>query len=154
ELGKDFDLQHSLRYGQLPSVYVEDNAQAYLDSYVGTYLREEVQQEGLTRNLAAFSRFLEAASFGQAAPLNISAVARECSVDRKIVEGYFDILEDLLLGTRIPPFTKRAKRRLGQHPKFFFFDVGLFRTLRPRGPLDVKEEIDGASLETLLYEEL
>jgi len=154
ELGGDFDVKRSLRYGQLPSVYVERNPQQYLESYVGTYLREEVQQEGLTRNLAAFSRFLEAASFSQASVLNISAVARDCAMERKAVEGYFNILEDLLLSVRLAPFTRRAKRRLAQHPKFYFFDAGLFRTLRPRGPLDLAEEIDGASLETLLFQEL
>jgi len=66
ELGKDFALNHSLVYGQLPSVYTETDPKSYLESYVRTYLQEEVQQEGLTRNLGAFSRFLETASFSQA----------------------------------------------------------------------------------------
>lgn len=61
---------------------------------------------------------------------------------------------DLLLATRLPVFTRRAKRKLVSHPKFFFFDVGVYRTLRPRGPLDSAEEIDGAALETLVYQEL
>lgn len=154
ELGKSFDLRHSLRFGQLPSVYVERDPAAFLQSYVRTYLREEVQQEGLTRNLAAFSRFLEAASFSQGAALNISAVARDSRVDRKVVEDYFSILEDLLLAVRVPVFSKRTKRRLAAHPKFYFFDVGVYRTLRPRGPLDVPAEIDGAALETLLLQEI
>src|SRR3990167_7325263 len=97
ELGKDFDLSHSLNYGQLPCVYTEENPKAYLESYVKTYLEEEIQQEGFTRNLGAFSRFLEAASFSQGSVLNISSVARDCSVERKVVENYFTILEDLLI---------------------------------------------------------
>lgn len=154
ELGKDFSLAHSLRFGQLPSVYVETDPQAYLESYVQSYLREEVQQEGLTRNLGAFSRFLEAASFSQGASLNISAVASDCGVDRKLAENYFLILEDLLLAMRIPPFTKRAKRQLVAHPKFYFFDAGLFRTLRPSGPLDSPEEAEGPATETLVLQDL
>lgn len=126
----------------------------YLASYVRTYLREEVLQEGLTRNLGAFSRFLEAASFSQASVLNISAVSRECAVERKVVENYFSILEDLLLAYRIPVFTKRARRRMAAHPKFFFFDVGVFQAIRPRGPLDHSAEIPGAALETLVLQEL
>jgi predicted AAA+ superfamily ATPase len=133
---------------------LEKDPEKYLKSYVRTYLREEVQQEGLTRNLGAFSRFLEAASFSQASLLNISAVARDCSVERKVVEDYFTILEDLLLAVRVPAFTKRAKRRMVAHPKFSIFDVGVFRAIRPRGPLDGPEEIEGAALETLFFQEI
>jgi len=154
ELDKDFDLEYSLKYGQLPSVYVEAKPKKYLESYVRTYLEQEVQQEGLTRNLAAFSRFLEAASFSQTNVLNITEVARECSIERKVVESYFNILEDLLIASRVPVFTKKAKRRMVSHPKFYFFDVGVYRTLRPMGPLDMPEEAEGAAYETLLFQEL
>jgi predicted AAA+ superfamily ATPase len=154
ELGGDFNLMHSLKYGQLPCVYTEDNPKAYLESYVKTYLEEEVKEESLTRNLGAFCRFLEAASFSQGAVLNISEVGRECSVERKVVENYFTILEDLLIAYRIPVFTKKAKRRLVAHPKFYFFDVGVYRTLRPMGPLDMPEEVEGIAFETLFFQEL
>jgi predicted AAA+ superfamily ATPase len=154
ELGADFSLEQSLRFGNLPSVYSEDDPADYLASYVHTYLREEIQQEGLTRNLQAFARFLEAASFSQASTLNISEVARDCNVNRKLAEEYFYILEDLLLAHRLPVFSKRAKRRMAAHSKFYFFDAGVFRAIRPKGPLDRPEEIEGAALETLLFQEL
>lgn len=154
ELGDDFDLARALSFGQLPSVPGEEDPKAYLESYVRTYLEEEIRSEGLTRNLGAFSRFLEAASFSQGAVLNVASVARECGVQRKVVEGYFDILDDLLIAHRLPVFTKRARRRLVAHPKFYFFDVGLYRTLRPKGPLDLPGEIDGAAFETLFLQEL
>ena len=154
ELGKDFRFKHSLLYGQLPAACVESDPKAFLQSYVKTYLQEEVQQEGLTRNLGAFTRFLEAASFSQGSVLNISAVASECSVHRKVVEQYFMILQDLLLGHFLPPFTRRAKRRLVHHPKFYCFDAGVYRTLRPQGPLDHPHEIDGPACETLVFQEL
>ncbi len=154
ELGRDFSLESALVHGQLPSVYMESDARKYLESYVQTYLREEIQQEGLARSVSAFSRFLEAASFSQGQPLNISSVARECAVERKVVENYFSILEDLLIGIRLPVFTKRAKRRMALHPKFYLFDTGVYRTLRPMGPLDTPAEAEGAALETLLFQEL
>jgi uncharacterized protein len=154
ELAGAFDLQHSLRYGQLPTAYVEADPQRYLASYAGTYLREEVMAEALTRNLDAFSRFLSAASFSQASVLSIATVARDIGLPRKTVEGYFQLLEDLLLCVRLPVFTRRAKRPMTGHPKFYFFDAGVFRALRPRGPLDAVEEIDGAALETLVLQEL
>jgi len=154
ELVKDFNLAHSLKFGQLPCVYTEKDPKAYLESYVETYLREEIQQEGLTRNLSAFSRFLEAASFSQGSVLNTSGVARECAVERKVVENYFSILEDLLIGCRLPVFMKKAKRRMVAHHKFYFFDVGIYRTIRPSGPLDMPEEMEGVAFETLVFQEL
>jgi predicted AAA+ superfamily ATPase len=154
ELGEDFDPEFSLKYGHLPSAVKESHPQKYLDSYVKTYLEEEVKYEGLTRNLSSFSRFLEAASFSQGSVLNITKVAQECAVQRKVVENYFTILEDLLIGYRLPVFTKKAKRRLTAHPKFYFFDVGVYRNIRPMGPLDLPEEAEGAAFETLLFQEL
>jgi predicted AAA+ superfamily ATPase len=154
ELGPSFDLRRSLQWGQLPAAYVEDDPRAYLRGYVSAYLREEVLQEGLTRNLGAFARFLETISLSQGQLLNVSAVARDARVERKVVEDYVSILEDLLIGVRIASFQKRAKRRVTAHPKFFFFDCGVYRAIRPRGPLDSPEEIEGPALETLLLQEL
>lgn len=154
ELGKDFDLKRALRYGCLPLACTSENPQDYLKSYAATYLREEVQQEGLTRNIGAFGRFLEAASFSQGSVLNMAAVARECAVSAKVVEDYFSILEDLLIAMRLPVFAKRAKRRLIAHPKFYYFDAGVFQAIRPRGPLDAPEHIHGPALETLFLQQV
>lgn len=108
----------------------------------------------MTRNLSSFSRFLETASFSQGQLLNISEISRECQIKRKLAESYFGILEDLLLGVCLAPFQKRARRRITLHPKFFLFDAGVFRAVRPRGPLDAPAEIDGTSLETLVLQHL
>ena len=149
ELGEDFCLPTALNFGLLPSIYHVDNPQHYLETYISSYLREEVLQEGLTRNLSQFARFLETASFSQGSTLNMSEIAREIGIDRKLVGSYFSILEDLLISYSLPIFTKRAKRRLVAHPKFYLFDPGVYRTIRPKGPLDAAEEIDGSGLETL-----
>ncbi|MCX7126036.1 MAG: AAA family ATPase [Gammaproteobacteria bacterium] len=154
ELGTAFDLASALQYGLLPSTLNEADPQAYLKSYVGTYLREEIMQEGLTRNLSAFSRFLEVASFSQGSVLNMSAIAREVGMIQKNVSNYFDILEDLLIGFKIPVFTKRAKRVTVQHPKFYFFDAGVYQVLRPKGLMDTQSEIDGAAYETLFLQSI
>lgn len=154
ELGDDFKLEHSLLYGQLPAVYQEADPKRYLEAYVKTYLEEEIRQEGLTRNLSTFARFLEAASFSQGSVLNISSVARECRVERKSVESYFSIIEDLMIAYRIPVFSRRAKRRLVAHPKFYFFDAGVYRIFRPMGPLDSPDEVEGIALETIFLQEI
>lgn len=152
ELGEEFQLKKALQYGLLPAVIQETAPEKYLQSYIFSYLKEEVMLEGLARNLSAFNRFLEIASFSQAQVLNMHAVSRESQINARTVLNYFDLLYDLLLAYRIPPFTKRAKRRLVHHPKFFFFDVGVFNMLRPKGPFDRPEEIEGAALETLFLQ--
>ncbi|OGV28108.1 MAG: ATPase [Legionellales bacterium RIFCSPHIGHO2_12_FULL_37_14] len=154
ELKDDFSLLSVLQFGLLPSVYHVTDPQHYLETYINTYLREEILQEGLMRNLSQFARFLETASFSQGQVVNMSEIARETGIDRKLVNEYFAILEDLLIGYWLPVFTKRAKRRLIASPKFYLFDPGVYRILRPKGPLDAPEEIEGAALETLFLAHL
>jgi predicted AAA+ superfamily ATPase len=154
ELGETFDLELALRQGLLPLVWDSDHPDETLRAYVSLYLREEVQAEGMVRNIGSFSRFLEAISFSHASVLNTSEVARECEVSRKTVEGYIEILGDLLLSFRLPVFTKRARRHLTSHPKFYWFDAGVFRSVRPAGPLDRPEEIAGTALEGLVAQHL
>jgi predicted AAA+ superfamily ATPase len=154
ELGGAFDLELALRNGMLPVVWDSARPADTLAAYVALYVKEEVQTEGMVRSIPDFSRFLEAVSFSQAAILNTSEVARECEVSRKTVEGYIGILEDLLLSWRLPVFSKRAQRRVAAHPKFYWFDCGVFRSLRPSGPLDRAEEIAGAALEGLVAQHL
>ncbi len=154
ELGSHFHFQKALKTGLIPLVWSGENQEEILRTYLSLYLKEEVQMEGLVRNLGGFSRFLEAVSFSQASVINTSNIARECQVERKVVEGYLQILEDLLLSFRIPVFTKKSKRELSSHPKFYFFDVGVFRSVRPKGPLDVTSDIDGLAVESLVAQHL
>lgn len=154
ELGDQFSLERALEQGLLPVVWSSESPAEALKSYIGTYVREEVQAEGLVRNLGNFHRFLEAISFSQASVLNVSNVARECEVERKTVVGFADLLEDLLLSVRLPVFTRRAKRKLADHPKFYFCDAGIFRSIRPQGPLDAGGDVTGAALEGLVFQHL
>jgi predicted AAA+ superfamily ATPase len=154
ELGDLFKLEDALRTGLIPLVWSAPAADDALQAYIDAYIREEVHQEGLVRNIGGFSRFLEAVSFSHAAVLNTTAIARECEVERKAVENYISILEDLLLAWRLPVFAKRARRALIKHAKLYFFDAGLFRTLRPAGPLDKVAEAEGPALEGLVGQHL
>jgi predicted AAA+ superfamily ATPase len=118
------------------------------------YLKEEVQAEGLVRSIGDFARFLEIISFSHAAELTVSNISRECNVARKTVENYIQVLEDLLLGYTLSVFTKRAQRALAERPKFYLFDAGVYRSLRPHRPLDVPQEIQGAAIEGLVCQHL
>lgn len=154
ELGDNFDLKRALKYGQLPSLIGAESPRELLDTYVGMYLREEIQQEALVRRLEQFAKFMEVAAFSQAQVLSVLSVASDLGVSRNTAESYFQILEDLLLAVRVPVFQKRAKRKITTHPKFYYFDVGVYRALRKKGPLDPEEEIEGVALESLVYQEL
>jgi len=152
EVGEQFNLSFALTYGMLPSVFSHPDPKKYLESYVQTYIKEEVLQEGLTRNVGTFTKFLEIASFSQGSVLNVSEIAREVGHNRTTIVNYFNILDDLLLSRRIPVFTHKAKRKLITHEKFYFFDVGIFNTIRPSGPLDAREIKEGVALESLFLQ--
>ncbi len=153
-LGEAFNLKRALQIGLVPLVWQAPDPQATLAAYASLYLQEEVQAEALVRQIGAFARFLEVISFSHASQLNLAALAREAEIPRKRAESYLKVLEDLLLGYRLPVFQRRAQRQLVQHQKFFFFDAGVFRSLRPQGPLDSPAEIDGLALEGLVAQHL
>ena len=150
----DFSLQDALERGLLPLVVASSSPKEVLHAYASLYLEQEVQLEGWARNVGDFARFLEIVSFSHGSVLNAANVARECAVQRKTVAGYIEVLEDLLLSFRLPVFSRRARRQTSVHPKFYLFDAGVFRSLRPRGPLDRPEEIEGAALEGLVAQHL
>lgn len=154
ELGNKFSLDEALETGLIPVVGKYADRNRALGAYLGLYIREEVEQEGLVRNLDAFARFLEVMSFAHGGVLAPSEIARECSIKRSTVDGYISILDDLLIGFRLPVFTKRAKRRLVAREKFYYFDAGVFRKLRPLGKLDQPSEIAGQALEGLVCQHL
>lgn len=149
-----FDVAQALQRGLLPVVWDSDTPDATLAAYVGLYIREEVQSEGLVRRLDDFARFVEVVSFSHGSVLNVSGVAREAHTNRKTTESFIEILEDLYLAFRLPAFRRRQKRQLSSHPKFYWFDAGVFRSVRPAGPLDRPDEIDGAALEGLVAQHL
>ena len=122
----DFDLLRALNQGLVPSHYRATNPRRALAGYVQDYLKEEVFDEGLTRNVAAFARFFDALAFSHGELLNFSSIARDCGVDSKTVREYFQILVDTLLGVFVEPFARhRSRAIITQAPKFYLFDVGV-----------------------------
>ncbi|MCY4440604.1 MAG: DUF4143 domain-containing protein [Deltaproteobacteria bacterium] len=123
----EFDLLRALNRGLVPQHYDSARHRRALSGYVDDYLKEEVFDEGLTRNVAAFSRFFDALSFCHGELLNYSNVARDCGFDSKTVREYFQILVDTLLGVFVEPFSGRPRSRavIVRAPKFYLFDVGV-----------------------------
>jgi predicted AAA+ superfamily ATPase len=149
-----FTVEKALQVGLVPLVVESEDVLDTLSAYVGVYLNEEVKAEGLVRNIGDFARFLEVVSFSHGSIINVSNIARECALSRKLIEGYLSVLTDLLLSYHLPVFTKRAKRELVSHEKFYYFDAGVYRNLRMTGFLDTISEINGPGLEGLVLQHL
>jgi predicted AAA+ superfamily ATPase len=134
ELKDVFKLDDILRYGSLPAVIskTKNEKTDILSTYVHTYLREEIQAEGIARNIGGFSNFLDLAAnqFGEI--VSYSAIARECHLPVKTVQSYYEILEDTLVGFRLHPYRKSLRKRLTAHPKFYFFDSGVTNAVNKR----------------------
>ena len=150
----DFDLDHAVNYGMLPSHYLAKSPKRRLSAYVNVYLKEEIKEESLVRNLNAFQRFLEVAAISNGEIINNKNIAQECGVSATTVSAYFDILEDTLIGYRIPAYGKVVQRRLVHAPKFYFFDVGVVNHLLNRSELKRGTPEYGHAFEHLVMQEL
>jgi predicted AAA+ superfamily ATPase len=141
ELGKDFSLEKALEFGTIPLVWASGDKAETLRAYVELYVKEEIQAEALVRNLPGFMRFLPVAALFHGQVLNISGAARDAEVTRATLAGYLEILEDTLMTFRLPAFESRLRVRERKHPKLYWFDPGVVRTLRKRhGPVLAEEK--------------
>ena len=149
-----FDLMRALNHGCLPRHYQSDHPELLGRSYVGDYLKEEIAAEALTRNIPAFAKFLEAASFSNGEVVNFINIARECGVSGPTVKEYFQILVDTLLARFVRAFQKKPKRRVIHAPKFYLFDVGIANALLKRGTISQGSEIFGRAFEHFILQEI
>ena len=155
EQGSFFDLEHALNWGQLPIIYGKEGLEPdILQAYVATYLKEEIKEEAAVRNFAPFLRFLNIAGILNAQVLNTENVARVARVPRSTVDGYFELLQDTLLGFQLPAYRPGLKVRESARPKFYWLDCGIARATAGllRDPLGA--DWKGTALETLLFHEL
>ena len=154
ELGNDFYLDRMLNHGYLPRMYETDEPARMLDSYIADYLDEEIAAEGLVRQLPVFARFLDVAALSDGDSINFANIASDCGVSSPTVKGYFEILDDTLLGTWLPAYRRRAKRRTVKSPKFYFADVGIVNRLARRGTVIAGSEQYGKAFENWVHHEL
>jgi predicted AAA+ superfamily ATPase len=155
ELGMEFDLDFALNWGLLPFVLNDPGtAVDILAAYVNTYLKEELQAEGLIRNVPPFVRFLAVAGQINGQIVNAQNISREASVARSTVDTYFAILTDTLVGHILPAWRPGLKVREAAQPKFYWFDPGVARAAAGllRDPAD--RQWQGLALESLVYHEL
>ncbi len=152
---KDLKLLQVLNRGMIPAHYLQAGFRKSLRAYVQDYLKEEVFDEGLTRNIPAFSRFFDAMGYSHGELTNYSNIARDCGVDAKTVKEYYQILVDTLLGRMVEPFKKRQERQvISKASKFYLFDVGVAGAITRRHLEEEKGELFGRALEHFIFMEL
>ena len=154
ELGDEFDLDRLINHGYLPRAYEAGEPERVLDAYIADYLHEEISAEGLVRQLPVFADFLNAAALSDGETVNYANIATDCGVSANTVKGYFGILEDTLLGTWLPAYRRRAKRRTVKSPKFYFADVGIVNRLARRGTVIPGSDQYGKAFENWVHHEL
>jgi predicted AAA+ superfamily ATPase len=154
EMGQEFDLVRAVNHGYMPTMYQSDRPKRRWNAYVADYLKEEVAAEGLVRHLPVYSEFLNVAALSDTELVNFSTIARDCGVSSHTIQGYFQILEDTLLGRWLPAYTKRPKRRVIGAPKFYFADVGIVNFLARRGEVMPGSELFGKAFENWVFHEL
>lgn len=150
----DFDIYRAVQNGMIPRHYIIDNAVRRLKAYVDIYIKEEIKEEALVRDVISFERFLEVAAICNGEILNYENIATDCGVSAKTVAAYFQILYDTLIGYEIPAYTKRIKRKLVQAPRFYYFDVGIANYLMGRTNLKRGTDEFGHAFEHLVIQEL
>ena len=151
----EVDLLRSLNRGMIPIHYLQEEYRKSLQAYLRDYLKEEVFDEGLTRNIPAFSRFFDAMGFSHGELTNFANIARDCGVDAKTVKEYYQILVDTLLGTMIEPYKKRQDRQvITKAGKFYLFDVGVAGAITKRHIPEERGEQFGKALEHFILMEI
>jgi len=155
EIKQDFDLLRIFNNGLLPSHFLSNDPRRLLKSYINDYLAQEIQAEGLVRNLASFAKFIASLAFTNGEMLNYTNISRDCGVDAKTVKEYYNILVDTLVGYLIDPYNKNPGREIiSSIPKFYLFDVGIAGRIAGRSLSEASGAEAGKALEHYVLTEL
>ncbi len=131
------DLNERLLYGSLPGILaVQDlsDREIDLESYVTTYLEEEVRSEAVVRKLGDFARFLELAASESGGIINLRKLSQEIGVSHTTIGAYYQILEDCLIAEKVEPLTRsKTRKKLTKSDKYLFFDLGVRRLAAREG---------------------
>lgn len=150
----DFNLFRAINNGMIPRHYMVQNPQKRLEAYIGVYLKEEIQDEAVVRQLSSFNRFLDVAAQCDGEMINYTNIAQDCGVSATTIKEYFNILEQTLIGYMIPAFTLSKKRRAITTKKFYYFDVGVVNYLLNRSNLQPGSIDFGHAFEHFMIQEI
>ncbi len=132
-----YNLNELIMYGSLPGILLVKDAyekEKELESYITTYLEEEIRAEAIVRNLGPFARFIELAASESGNIINLRKLSQEIGVSHTTIASYYQILEDCLIIEKITPITKsKTRKKLTKSQKYLFFDLGVRRVAAREG---------------------
>lgn len=125
-------------------------------NFVRTYLERDIPMLGPRIPAETLRRFWTMLAHSQGGLWKASTLARSLGVDGKTVMRYLDLLVDLLLARRLPPFHANVRKRLVKSPKVYLRDSGIVHTLLGLGDLDavLGHPVAGTSWEGFVVETL
>lgn len=97
--------------------------------FIRTYLERDIPQFGPRIAAETLRRFWGMLAHHQGGLLNTAQLARNLGVDTKTAASYLDLLVDLLLVRRLPPWHANLGKRLVKSPKVYVRDSGLVHAL-------------------------
>jgi len=97
--------------------------------FIRTYLERDIPQFGPRIAAETLRRFWGMLAHHQGGLLNTAQFARNLGVDIKTAGSYLDLLVDLLLVRRLPPWHANLGKRLVKSPKVYVRDSGLVHAL-------------------------
>ena len=150
----NFSLLKYLNRGGLPQVYDSPDYKEELSNYVNLYLKEEIQNESLTRNIGNFSETLESIARSNGEELNYDQFSQDLQVSPNTLRNYISILDDTLLGFKLRGYTNTKKRKAVSRSKYYLFDIGVTNTLCQRSGIKEKSELFGKAFEHFIILEI
>jgi predicted AAA+ superfamily ATPase len=120
-------LEERLVFGELPGIITARRSEraSLLQSYTLVYLQEELRREAMVRDWTAFARFLPLAAAESGNLVNYSKIAKDAGVSVPTIKSYYQLLEDMFLGFRLPAYSKSPRKNLLSTDRFLFFDLGV-----------------------------
>ena len=149
-----FNLMQYLNRGGLPHIYNSPHYKEELEAYINLYLKEEIKNEALTRNVQAFSEFLDLIALSNGQEINYDSFSRDLQVSPSTLKNYIEILDDTLIGFKLPGYVKTKKRKAISRSKYYLFDIGVTNTLCHRGIVTKKGELFGKVFEHFIILEI
>ena len=148
------DLDSIFATGMLPKAFISKSYQIQLRNYVRGYLDNEIAAEGERRDLSVFSSFLSFAASENTELMNFSNVSRDIGMSADTIKEWYQILVDTFIGYYLRPYRKGSKRIPVNTSKFYFFDIGVARTVaRMPVPSETMTEY-GKMFENYIFMEL
>lgn len=118
--------------GGFPDSFLADTDQAsaiWRKNFIRTYLERDIPQLGPRVPAETLRRLWTMLAHGQGGILNAAQIAGSLGIDGKTVARYLDLLVDLLLVRRLPPFHVNVGKRLVKSPKVYVRDSGIVHAL-------------------------